>query len=72
MNKAAQVAADKVAEKVIVRPNIGWDFAAWRDAIAEEDMDEWDRVILTNSSVVRPLFRSDPLLNNRRRKETNL
>ncbi len=62
MNKAAQVAAEKVAEKVIVRPNIGWDFAAWRDAIAEEDMDEWDHVILTNSSVVGPLFPLEPIV----------
>ncbi len=68
MNKAAHVAADKVAEKVIVRPNIGWDFAAWRDAIAEEDMDEWDRVILTNSSIVGPLFPLRPIIEKQEAK----
>lgn len=45
-----------VCDEVLERPNIGYDFAAWRDAIQREDMAEWDEILLTNSSVVGPLF----------------
>ena len=62
MHEKARIAAEEVSEKVIIRPNTGWDFAAWRDALAEENMDEWDHVILTNSSVVGPLYPLCPIV----------
>ncbi|WP_169053488.1 rhamnan synthesis F family protein [Alteraurantiacibacter aquimixticola] len=48
--------AEAICDAVIERPNTGWDFAGWRDALALEDMAQWDEVILTNSSVIGPLF----------------
>jgi len=59
MSPEALEEAESICDDVILRPNIGWDFAAWRDALAREEMHEWDAVVLTNSSVVGPLF---PLL----------
>jgi len=38
------------------RPNVGYDFSAWRDAILGNDIAPYDEVILTNSSVIGPLF----------------
>lgn len=45
-----------ICDDVLERANVGYDFAAWRDAIQREDMGQWDEVLLTNSSVVGPLF----------------
>lgn len=56
-----RAAAEAVCDQVIERPNTGWDFAGWRDALAAEDMAAWDEVILTNSSVVGPLFPLAPI-----------
>ncbi len=54
-------AAEEICDAVIERGNSGWDFAGWRDALAQEDMDAWDEVILTNSSVVGPLYPLAPI-----------
>ena len=54
--------ADRLCDKVVVRENKGWDFAAWRDVLAMEDTSEWDTVILTNSSIVGPLFPIGPVI----------
>lgn len=53
--------SERICDSVIVRENIGWDFAAWRDALAVEDMAMWNAVVLTNSSVVGPLFPLQPI-----------
>lgn len=59
---AAAETAESLCDRVIVRPNTGWDFAAWRDALAGEDAAGFDRVILTNSSIIGPLFPLGPIL----------
>lgn len=58
----ARKSAEDLCEAVIERDNIGWDFAAWRDVIAAEDMTGWDSVILTNSSVIGPLYPLRPIV----------
>lgn len=50
-----------ICDVVLERSNKGFDFAAWRDVILAERMAEWDEVLLTNSSVVGPLFDLAPL-----------
>lgn len=61
MDREARGRAESVADKVMLRDNVGWDFAGWRDALAEEDASAWGSVILTNSSVVGPLFPLEPI-----------
>ena len=58
----ARQTSERLCDSVIVRENIGWDFAGWRDALAHEDMTAWDAVVLTNSSVVGPLFPLPPIV----------
>ena len=60
-DKARETALE-VCENIIVRDNVGWDFAAWKEALAQEDMEAWDQVILTNSSVVGPIFDIEPII----------
>ncbi|MCL5778963.1 rhamnan synthesis F family protein [Limibaculum sp. FT325] len=62
MTSDARLRAESICDKVILRDNIGWDFAGWRDALTTEDMQAWDGVILTNSSIVGPLFPLDPIV----------
>lgn len=50
-----------VCHEVHVRSNTGFDFAAWRDVILKEDMQEWQEILLLNSSVVGPLFSLSPI-----------
>ena len=50
-----------VCDLVVERSNKGYDFGAWRDVILAERMNDWDEVLLTNSSVVGPLFDLSPL-----------
>ena len=59
---AAQEAVAHQADRIVERPNTGFDFAAWRDALAEEDMDAWDAVLLVNSSMIGPLRPLGPIL----------
>ena len=49
-------AAETICDLVVERSNRGWDFAGWRDVIRNEAMADFDAVILTNSSVVGPLY----------------
>lgn len=51
--------AEAICDRVLVRENTGWDFAGWRDVLATEEVGAFERVILTNSSVIGPFF---PLL----------
>lgn len=64
MSAESRRVAESICDSVIVRANVGWDFAGWRDALAEETMEEWDSVVLTNSSVVGPLFPLPPIVQN--------
>jgi lipopolysaccharide biosynthesis protein len=50
-----------VCDLVVERSNKGYDFAAWRDVILAERMSDWHEVLLTNSSVIGPLFDLSPM-----------
>lgn len=53
--------AEIICDLVMERPNKGWDFAGWRDALARYDMREFDEVVLTNSSIIGPLRPLEPI-----------
>ncbi|MHA3980231.1 rhamnan synthesis F family protein [Halovulum sp. GXIMD14794] len=61
MNAAALEQAETLCDRVLLRDNIGWDFAGWRDALSHYNMNDWDEVLLTNSSVVGPLYPLEPI-----------
>jgi lipopolysaccharide biosynthesis protein len=48
--------ARAVCERVRTRENIGFDFSAWKESIAQIDVGDWDELVLTNSSVFGPLW----------------
>ncbi|HEX2676791.1 MAG TPA: rhamnan synthesis F family protein [Polyangiales bacterium] len=53
LTAAARAEAAAVCDRVLLRANVGYDFAAWRDALAGESLD-LDALILTNDSVLGP------------------
>lgn len=59
---AAREAVAPLADRILERPNTGFDFAAWRDALADEDMSRWRTVLLVNSSMIGPLRPLFPVL----------
>lgn len=67
LSDRAMKSAEKVCDRVLLRNNAGWDFAAWRDALAGEDESEWDWIVLTNSSVVGPLYPLAPIFSQMER-----
>lgn len=64
--------AEALCDKVMGRENTGWDFAAWRDALATEDLTSFDSVILTNSSVIGPLYPLEPVLQTMEAKDADI
>ena len=62
IDPASLSAAETICDRVLQRANIGWDFAGWRDVFASEDLTPYDWVILTNSSVIGPLYPIEPVL----------
>jgi rhamnosyltransferase len=54
----------KVCERVIVRENVGLDFAMWQRGIAEYDLLQFEELLLTNSSIIGPLQPLAPLWQN--------
>lgn len=58
----ARARAQEICDVVLERENVGWDFAGWRDATAQENIANWDTVILTNSSIVGPLYPIAPVI----------
>jgi rhamnosyltransferase len=59
---AARQGMAGLADRILERPNAGFDFAAWRDALAGEDMGAWDAVLLVNSSMIGPVRPLGPVL----------
>ena len=56
---------DKVrpyASQVLLRENIGLDFAMWRHGLEHSDLGDTDELILTNSSLFGPMFPLAPIL----------
>jgi rhamnosyltransferase len=48
--------ARDVCERAWTRPNVGYDFGMWHEALRDIDCTAWDELILTNSSVFGPLW----------------
>ncbi|MEM8869808.1 MAG: rhamnan synthesis F family protein [Pseudomonadota bacterium] len=71
LNASARGFAETLCDSVIERPNIGLDFAAWRDALAQEDMSSWDHVVLTNSSIIGPLHPLAPIFETMEHREAD-
>ena len=49
------------AERTLLRENRGLDFGMWKDGLSGLDLSTFDEVILTNSSVVGPIFPLGPI-----------
>jgi lipopolysaccharide biosynthesis protein len=43
-------------ERAWTRENVGYDFSMWREAIDQMDRSLWNELVLTNSSVLGPLW----------------
>ena len=41
---------------IILKENVGYDFGMWKHALQAIDVDAWDELVLTNSSVFGPIF----------------
>jgi lipopolysaccharide biosynthesis protein len=61
ISPASETALKKNCERVIVRENIGLDFAMWQRGLAEYDWSQFDELLLTNSSIIGPLQPLAPL-----------
>jgi lipopolysaccharide biosynthesis protein len=48
--------ATALCERAWTRENVGFDFAMWKESIERLDLDAWDELALTNSSVLGPLW----------------
>jgi rhamnosyltransferase len=48
-------------EKIIERDNTGYDFAMWQQALAEYDLEQFEELLLINSSIVGPFYPLEPL-----------
>jgi rhamnosyltransferase len=56
LTECARADAETLCDAVIERDNIGFDFGAWRETLIRFDADEFDEILLTNSSIIGPLF----------------
>jgi len=56
LDQISRALGESLCDRVLERSNAGFDFSAWRDALRTEDTAEWDEIVLTNSSVVGPVF----------------
>ncbi len=48
--------------EIELRENVGFDFGMWRHAIERVDLEAWDELLLTNSSVFGPVLPLGPVL----------
>jgi lipopolysaccharide biosynthesis protein len=48
-------------DEIVLRDNVGFDFGMWRHAIDRTDLEAWDELVLTNSSVFGPLQPLGPI-----------
>lgn len=61
LGSAEQEKLRPLCARVILRENVGYDFAMWQEALRGLDLAAWDELVLTNSSVVGPLFPLAPI-----------
>lgn len=53
--------ARPICSRVHLRDNVGYDFAMWSEALRAIDLESWDEVVLTNSSVFGPIYPLGPI-----------
>jgi lipopolysaccharide biosynthesis protein len=51
----------ELCDDVIVRDNVGLDFAMWKDAIFSLNLGEWDELVLTNCTLFGPIAPLGPI-----------
>lgn len=61
LGAAEQEKLRPLCARVTLRRNEGYDFAMWQEALRGLDLAAWDELVLTNSSVVGPLFPLAPI-----------
>jgi lipopolysaccharide biosynthesis protein len=61
-----------IVDTYLPRPNIGYDFCAWRDGLAAIDPGEHDEIICVNDSVYGPLADLGPTLESPRTASADL
>ena len=49
------------AKQVFLHENVGYDFVMWQHALDNVALDDYDELILANSSVLGPIFPLDPI-----------
>ncbi len=47
---------DGICERVLQSENVGFDFGMWKRALEGIDLSAWDELVLTNSSILGPMF----------------
>jgi rhamnosyltransferase len=72
IDRKSRSEVEQICDRVVERENTGWDFAGWRDVVATEDVTPFDWVILTNSSVIGPLFPLEPILSGMEAKDQDI
>lgn len=56
LNSETISALKNICDSVIIRKNVGYDFASWQAALKSETLKDFDELILCNDSVYGPLF----------------
>src|SRR6185312_11104150 len=59
LTEAGETRLRASCSKVLRRPNVGYDFAAWRDllnGISDAELDNYDELLLVNNSCYGPVF----------------
>ena len=64
ISPASELALKKFCGQVIVRENTGLDFSMWQRGLAENDLAEFEELLLLNSSIIGPLQPLAPLWQN--------
>lgn len=59
--EAEQAKVRPLAARLLLRDNVGYDFAMWQEALRAVEPAAWDEVVLTNSSVIGPLLPLAPV-----------
>lgn len=62
LDDAARARASAYCDEVRVRENAGFDFAMWQDVLLDAALDDYDALLLANSSVFGPMFDLAPIV----------
>jgi rhamnosyltransferase len=53
---------EALCSRVLLRDNVGYDFGMWRDGLEAIELQGWDELVLTNSSIFGPIHPLDAAL----------